>query len=205
MINFLTIGIILGLSAGFSPGPLMTLVISETLQHGIKSGIKVAVAPVICDSPIVMVTFFILAKLSGSYNIIGTISMIGGVLIAYMGYQSMRTKKVLLNIHTNRSRSLIKGVMVNLLNPNPYLFWLGVGAPTLIRAVNSSYTAAFLFIFGFYGTLVGSKILLSAIVAKSRSFMNSKIYIFILRFLGLALWALAIVLFLDGLKLLGFM
>jgi threonine/homoserine/homoserine lactone efflux protein len=176
MISFLTIGIILGLSAGFSPGPLMTLVMSETLQHGIKSGIKVAVAPAICDLPIIMLTFFILAKLSGSQNVIGIISMIGGVLIAYMGYRSIRTKKVLLNIHANRSRALIKGVLVNLLNPNPYLFWLGVGAPTLIRAADSSYITAFLFISGFYGTLVGSKILLSVMVAKSRSFMNGKTY-----------------------------
>ena len=47
MINFLTIGTILGLSAGFAPGPLLALVISETLQHDIKSGVKVALAPII--------------------------------------------------------------------------------------------------------------------------------------------------------------
>jgi threonine/homoserine/homoserine lactone efflux protein len=40
MLNFLIIGIILGLS----PGPLLALVISETLQHNIRSGIKIAVA-----------------------------------------------------------------------------------------------------------------------------------------------------------------
>ena len=37
MTEFFTIGIVLGLSAGFAPGPLLTLVISETLQHDIKS------------------------------------------------------------------------------------------------------------------------------------------------------------------------
>jgi hypothetical protein len=51
MIHFLTIGIILGLSAGFAPGPLLTLVISETLQHNINSGVKVALAPIITDLP----------------------------------------------------------------------------------------------------------------------------------------------------------
>ncbi|MFC1515262.1 hypothetical protein ACFL7E_00730 [Thermodesulfobacteriota bacterium] len=35
MISYLTTGIILGLSAGFAPGPLLTLVITESLQHGI--------------------------------------------------------------------------------------------------------------------------------------------------------------------------
>ena len=47
MLHFLTLGTVLGLSAGLAPGPLLTLVISETLQHDIRAGIKVAVAPFI--------------------------------------------------------------------------------------------------------------------------------------------------------------
>ena len=69
MTEFLIAGIILGLSAGIAPGPLLTLVISETIQHNIKSGIKVALAPVITDIPIVLLTFFIISKLS-SFNLI---------------------------------------------------------------------------------------------------------------------------------------
>jgi len=56
MLNFLTIGTLLGLSAGLAPGPLLTLVISETLQHDIKSGVKVALAPFITDLPIIILT-----------------------------------------------------------------------------------------------------------------------------------------------------
>ena len=63
MIHYLTIGTVLGLSAGFAPGPLLTLVISETLQHDIKSGIKIALAPIITDLPIIILTLFILSKL----------------------------------------------------------------------------------------------------------------------------------------------
>jgi len=60
MLNFLGIGLILGLSAGFAPGPLLTLVISETLQHDLKAGVKVALAPIITDLPIIIFTLFIL-------------------------------------------------------------------------------------------------------------------------------------------------
>jgi len=203
MIHFLTIGIILGLSAGFSPGPLMTLVLTETLQHGIKSGVKVALSPIISDLPIIVLTYFILAKLSGFHNIIGFISLIGGALIAYIGYESIRAKEVQIRIPLSRSKSLTRGIMVNLFNPNPYLFWLSIGAPTLTKAMGANFVSAFLFIFGFYGTLTGSKILLSITTGKSRPFINGKIYKYILRFLGLALWALAIILFHDGLKLMG--
>ena len=121
MINFLTIGTILGLSAGFAPGPLLTLVISETLQHDIKSGVKVALAPIITDLPIIILTLFILAKLSNFHNILGIISLTGGFVILFMGYESIRTKGVELNLQETKSRSLMKGILVNALSPHPYI------------------------------------------------------------------------------------
>ncbi len=104
MINFLTIGTILGLSAGFAPGPLLTLVISETLQHDVKSGVKVALAPIITDLPIVILTLFILAKLSNFHNILGIISLIGGFFILFMGYESICTKGVELNFQKTKPK-----------------------------------------------------------------------------------------------------
>lgn len=87
---YLTLGIILGVSAGFSPGPLLTLVITETLEHGIGSGIKVAVAPLITDLPIIAFTFLLLTQLSGVNNVLGVISLVGGCYVLYMGFESIR-------------------------------------------------------------------------------------------------------------------
>ncbi len=108
MIHFLTIGTVLGLSAGFAPGPLLTLVISETLQHDIKSGVKVALAPIITDLPIIILTLFILSKLSNFHNILGIISLAGGLFILSMGYKSMRTKGVEINLQEMRPKSFNK-------------------------------------------------------------------------------------------------
>jgi len=47
-------GIILGLVAGLSPGPMLALVIAETLKFGKEEGFKVAVSPLITD--LVLVT-----------------------------------------------------------------------------------------------------------------------------------------------------
>ena len=176
MINFLTIGIILGLSAGFAPGPLLTLVISETLQQNIKSGAKVALAPIITDLPIIILTLFILAKLSNFHNILGIISLTGGLVILFMGYESIRTKGVELNLKETKPKSLTKGILVNALSPHPYLFWLSVGAPTMTKALNQSMIAALAFIFSFYALLVCSKILLAILVGKSKSFLVGNLF-----------------------------
>ena len=37
--------------------------------------------------------------------------------------------------------SLAKGVSLNFLNPNPYLFWLTIGTPLLLEAHTTSWTA----------------------------------------------------------------
>jgi len=203
MVYYLTIGIILGLAAGFVPGPLLTLVISETLEHDIKSGVKVALAPVITDLPIIILTLFVFSQLSNFYNILGVVSLLGGCFVLYMGYESMRSKASELDFQKTKPKSLTKGILANVLNPHPYLFWLSVGAPTMTKALSLNIFAPFLFISGFYTLLVGSKVLLAILVGKSKSFLSGDVYIYIMRFLGLALGVLAFALFIDGLKLLG--
>ena len=203
MIHFLAIGTVLGLSAGFAPGPLLTLVISETLQHDIKSGVKVALAPIITDLPIIILTLLILSKLSNFHNILGLISLTGGLFILFMGYKSLRTKGVKINLDEIKPKSLTKGVLANALSPHPYLFWFTVGAPTMTKAMLQNISAPLAFIISFYAFLVGSKIVLAILIGKSKSLLSGNMYIFTMRFLGLVLCVLAIVLFRDGLKLLA--
>lgn len=202
MIHFLTIGTVLGLSAGFAPGPLLTLVISETLQRDYKSGAKVALAPIITDLPIIILTLFILSKLSNFHNILGGISLIGGLFILFMGYQSIRTKGVETNFNEIQIKLFTKGVLANALSPHPYLFWFSVGAPIMTKAISQNINAAAAFIISFYVFLVGSKILLAILIGKSKFLLSSNAYIFTMRFLGLVLCVLAIVLLHDGLNLL---
>ena len=202
MIHFLAIGTVLGLSAGFAPGPLLTLVISETLQHDIKSGVKVALAPIITDLPIIILTLFILSKLTNFHDILGIISLAGGSFILFMGYKSLRTKGIKINLDEVKSKSFTKGVLANALSPHPYLFWFSVGAPTMTKAMLQNISAPLAFIISFYVFLVGSKILLAILIGKSKFLLSGNAYIFTMRFLGLVLCVLAMVLFRDGLKLL---
>ncbi len=102
-----------------------------------------------------------------------------------------------------RSNSLGKGILVNALSPHPYLFWFSVGGPILRRAIHLNFEAPIVFIGSFYILLVGSKILLALLVGGSKSFLTGGLYINIMRLLGLALCILALLLFRDGLKLLG--
>ena len=204
MIHFLTIGTVLGLSAGFSPGPLLALVISETLQHGVSAGIRVALAPLATDVPIVILSCLVLARIAQADPVLGAVSLCGSAVVFYMGVSSWRTRGVAVDLSAKKSRSLTKGILVNFLSPNPYLFWLSVGAPLVTRALRENgIAAAVAFIASFYVCLVGSKITLALITARSRAFLQGKGYRYTMRLLGLVLCALALLLLRDGLQLLG--
>ena len=203
MFSFLIAGTILGFSAGIAPGPLLALVISETMEHGVRSGVKIALAPILTDLPIILITLLILAKISHFQNILGIISIIGGFFILFLGIESMRSKGVDLNLNKSTPKSLQKGILANVLSPHPYLFWFSVGGPTTIKAIDVNLFAAISFILSFYVLLVGSKIVLAILVGKSRSFLTGNKYIFTMRLLGVVLIIMAGFLFRDGLHMLG--
>ena len=120
-----------------------------------------------------------------------------------MAYESIRTKGIELSVREMESKSLSKGVLVNALNPHPYLFWFSVGTPIMTKALSLNISALLVFIISFYAFLVGSKIMLATVIGKSKSFISGKMYIYTMRLLGLVLGVLAFALFQDGLKLLG--
>jgi len=198
--TFLISGIIFGLTLGMSPGPLLTLVISETLKHDKKEGIKIAIAPILTDLPIVLITLLILSKLTNFDPILGSISILGAIFIGYLAYENISIKKIELDVSEAKLQSLKKGVIANFLNPHPYVFWFIIGAPTVLRAWDVSLFSAILFILGFYIFLVGSKISIAVIVEKSRSFLKSNIYVYTIRLLGIVLLIFSLMFLIDGLK-----
>lgn len=201
MIQLLIAGITLGLYAGFSPGPLLVLVISQTLKHGYEEGIRVAFAPIISDIPIIIICLLFLSLISKYTTILGIISIIGGLYLLYLAYASFKTKGLTGDIKLEKPKSLTKGVTLNLLNPAPYLFWITIGGPILIPAYYQDALSPLWFIIGFYALLVGSKIALAYATGKSRDFIKGNIYINIMRVLGAVLVIFAIYFLNQGILL----
>jgi len=201
---FLISGILFGLAAGISPGPLLTLVISETLKHNKKEGILVASTPLITDIPIVFLSILILAKLSNFHYVLGAISFCGALFIGYLAYESITVKGIDINMQRIKARSLRKGIITNFLNPHPYLFWIAVGAPTVLKGYKTNILSSLIFIVGFYLLLVGSKITVALIVDKSKAFLKSKAYLSIIRILGFTLLLFTVIFIKDGLQYFGF-
>ncbi|MCG8700411.1 MAG: LysE family translocator [Bacteroidales bacterium] len=194
ILSYTFTGILFGLSAGFSPGPLSTLVISETLRHRRIEGIKVALVPLLTDLPIILISIFLLSKIGNSEFVLGIISVLGAGFVAYLGVKNLGMKGVELHVSKENVRSIQKGIVVNVLSPHPYIFWVMVGAPTVLKAHEANNIASFSFVIAFYILLVGAKLLLALLVDKSRGFLSGNKYIWTMRILGLSLIVFAAIL-----------
>ena len=136
---------------------------------------------------------------------VGVVALLGGLFIAWMGYENITFSGAEASTNVSQTSQLRTGVVANLLNPNPYLFWLTVGGPLILKASRSSLMSAALFLMLFYGCLVGAKILVATAVGRSRQFLQSKTYIWIIRALGILLAVFAWFFFKEGLRYLGWL
>lgn len=203
VMTFLIAGVVFGVSAGFSPGPLMTLVISQTLRHGIREGAKVALAPLATDLPIVSLCLLVITQLADFRPVLGVISLVGGLFVVRLAVENFRARAIDVSDFAVSPQSLQRAVLVNVLSPHPYLFWLTVGAPLTLRAWGQGAIAAASFLAGFYICLVGSKLLAALLVGKSRHLLSGRAFVWVMRLLGVLLLFFALLLFRDGLALLG--
>ncbi|HRE54023.1 MAG TPA: LysE family transporter [Candidatus Competibacter sp.] len=201
MTAFVLSGLMLGLSGGLSPGPLLALVASESLRHGVGAGIKIALAPLLTDLPIILATLLVLEPLSDQRLPLALVHLGGGLYLAWLGWQGVRFQGARLR-PLDPDGALRRGVIANFFNPSPYLFWLAVGAPTLLAAWRHGRLTAAAFIAAFYLMLVGSKVLLALALGRTRRLLHSGLYIAVMRGLGVLLLAYAAVFFHQSWRLL---
>lgn len=186
-----------------APGPLLALVITETLRHNQREGIRVALVPLLTDLPIIIFSLILVDCLAQFKTFLGWLSIAGALFVFYLAWESFRAVGVDLTAPTGKPKSVQKGMIANFLNPHPYLFWITVGSPIILKANRVNLWSALVFVGSFYLLLVGSKILLALAIGKYHSFLVGRLYTYLMRFLGVVLAVFALLFFWDGLHLAG--
>lgn len=172
-------GVGLGFSAGISPGPLLSLVIMTTLARGFAAGLRVALAPLITDTIVIAVCLLVLRSVPSWA--VALLAFSGGLFVVYLGIEAIRESRHASLAKTasaaqGSSTDLQRGVLVNLLNPHPWLFWLTVGSPILVAAWREGPANAFAFLAGFFTLLVGCKVAVSLAIAGGRRWFTDGSY-----------------------------
>ncbi|MBE0657746.1 MAG: LysE family transporter [Bryobacteraceae bacterium] len=198
MTEFLFLGAGLGLAAGISPGPILTLVVAQTLRYGRREGIIVSFAPLISDLPIVALSLWVLSRLRDAGAAMAVVSIAGALFLLVLGIETLRAKPPSAGAPEGAPRSLAKAVAMNFLNPHVYLFWSTVGAPLVLKGWSGGAVQPAAFLAAFYACLIGSKVGVALLLGRMRGLLTGRAYVYTLRALAAALFILAGILFRDG-------
>ena len=192
--------LIMGLGEGIKPGPLNTLVITETLQHDWRAGTKVAISPLITDAPIITISAWMWSQATSLSGVEAFMYLAGAAFLTWLGIDGIRSASPTFdNLESPQDEhSLRRGVITNLLNPNPWMFWTLAGAPFMVAAWNQSPWMPFAYVIPFLSMLIGVKILIAVTFHRSKDWMRDGGLLWAIRVSSLALLALAALFVLQG-------
>ena len=159
MLPYLIFGITYAFAAAIQPGPFQTFIISKTLENGWKRTLPAAFAPVLSDGPIIVLVLFILTNIPPLF--LRFLQISGGLLLLYLAYSSFRSflnfEKIKKSEENKNDSTLLKAVLVNILNPAPYIGWSLIMGPMFIKGYRESAINGIVLIAAFYITIVISQ------------------------------------------------
>ena len=95
---------------GIRPGPLLTMVIRETLTGGWSAGARAASAPIFTDGPLIIVSVFLSGWVAEQPSILFLISLLGAGFLVWFGVDCFRIEPPDPEIAQEESRVLSGGV-----------------------------------------------------------------------------------------------
>ena len=139
--TLLLIALALGLVAGLVPGPFSALIASTAIEAGLAAGVEVALVPLLTETPIMLLTALFLTQLP--LSVLRWVGVAGGAILLFVAvrifYKSERLTEARSAPRAGKRR-WVKPALVAVVSPNPWLFWLLVGSPLVLRAWYRSWT-----------------------------------------------------------------
>ena len=145
-------------AAAVQPGPLQTYLISATLAHGWRKTAPAVLAPILSDVPIVSLVLLVLTQVPPAA--VSLLRLAGGGFLLYLAagaFAALRRDELPKHDRSARTtETVLEAVVVNLLNPNPYLSWSLVLGPLLLEAWRADPAYGIAFLVSFYLTMIAS-------------------------------------------------
>jgi threonine/homoserine/homoserine lactone efflux protein len=143
-------GLGLGFSAAASPGPLQALLLQAASRTGPLRTLHLALVPLVSDAPVVAACVLALSGLPDGF--IRVLQLAGGALLTWMGASALRDlwRPAAGEAAAAPATGFWRAVLVNVTNPNAWIFWSLVGGPILAAALRRAPADALLFLAGFY-------------------------------------------------------
>jgi len=190
---FLLSVIFISLSGVMMPGPLFAVTIAKSFKDKM-AGVLISFGHGVIEFPLMFLIYFGFTLLEPKSLTHKIISLVGGLILIYMGIQMLKTRRETATESSySKYGSLVSGILATGANPYFILWWFTNGAALVINAS----------IFGFIGFLIFAithwscdllwNTFISLTVFKSKRFWTKKVHkiVFgfcVLVFIGFGAW-----------------
>ena len=195
MLSLLFQGLLLGFTAGASPGPFQAFLLSEASQKGARKSLPLALSPLLSDGPIILLTIAVLSRTPEWF--LASLKIAGGLFILYLAYAAGRAvfdTEALELAQPETQVSLLQGAVMNALNPNPWIYWSTIGAPIVISGWRESPLVGSGFLLGFYLSITATNALLifafASLGGAGSGFRRNLLAVSVIALLGFGLFQL---------------
>ena len=186
-------GVALGVIEGIKPGPLLTMVIRETLSGGLRAGVWTAAAPIFTDGPLIIVSLLAASWISTRPSILIVISILGAAYLLKMGLECFSIEPPSSDLaEVDVSDSFKRGVLTNLLNPNVYIFWFLIGGPLMASVDDEEPLAPVAYAVTFLVSIIIVKSIIALAFDRTRGNLSRRSYSIMLSLCGVAMIFFAI-------------
>ncbi|NJL14698.1 MAG: LysE family transporter [Microscillaceae bacterium] len=194
MLLVLIYGILYGLVLSMLIGPVFFALIRTSIDKGFRSGAFLALGIALSDALAAFAVYSSIAQFS-SHPIFQTyLGFVGGFLMLGFGlapFVKNVTQKKFLPAHpisprTRGLRFVLEGILLNLLNPFVYIFWIGVVSQITVA---TSYTSRqhLMFFIGTIGTVLATDLVKAYVAQKITKYLTAQVIGKIDKIAGIAL------------------
>ena len=184
----------LALSGALMPGPLLTITIAEAARRGTWAGPLLITGHAFLELLLVVMIIMGLGPYLKAPPIIGTISLLGGIILLGMGGDMVRKASTLSLCQETVSDSqrhfnhpVILGIVGSLANPYWILWWVTIGFGYMATARRFGVPGLVAFFLGHIAADYGWYILIALGISRGKTIISDKGYRIMIRCCGIFL------------------
>lgn len=170
MTNYFIFGITYAFACVVQPGPFQAFLFSQSITNGWRKTIPLVFAPLLSDLPVILLVLLVLTNVP--HLVLQVLQIVGGLFLLYLAINAFKSWRTYIpNVKQDVPQlNILKAVLVNLLNPNPYIAWSLVMGPILIESWSKSPANGIVLLTGFYGSMIIYSTWLIGLFAAARNF-----------------------------------
>ncbi|MHB1134575.1 MAG: LysE family transporter [Chloroflexota bacterium] len=174
---------VVGFSGALMPGPLTTVTIESAAKQGFRAGLLPTAGHAIAEAAVVVGLALGLSRLLGSDQVMGTIALVGGAVLVWLGYGMGRGAwlgQVSLTMASASAAGglgpVSKGVAVSIVNPYWIIWWATVGATYVVAALQWGAAGVALFFTGHILADLTWTVIVAGVIARGRQLLGERAY-----------------------------